>query len=243
MGKKILSLLACIVLSAGMALAQNRVVTGTVIDAETGEPLPGASVKLQGTSTGAVTDNNGNFVLKNVPLSIKKVVVSFMGMETVEASIRNKMTITMTSDSKALEELMVVAYGKQSKSSFTGSAAIVGADEIAKVSVTNAIDALKGKAAGVQINTATGQPGSTPQVRIRGFNSLVSGMGPIYVVDGSRFAGRLNDITPIVVESMSVLKDAASTALYGARGGNGVILITTKSGKKHKDATINFEAK
>ena len=83
MGKKILSLLACIVLSAGMALAQNRVVTGTVIDAETGEPLPGASVKLQGTSTGAVTDNNGNFVLKNVPLSIKKVVVSFMGMETV----------------------------------------------------------------------------------------------------------------------------------------------------------------
>ena len=243
MGKKILSLLACIVLSAGMALAQNRVVTGTVIDAETGEPLPGASVKLQGTSTGAVTDNNGNFVLKNVPLSIKKVVVSFMGMETVEASIRNKMTITMTSDSKALEELMVVAYGKQSKSSFTGSAAIVGADEIAKVSVTNAIDALKGKAAGVQINTATGQPGSTPQVRIRGFNSLVSGMEPLYVVDGSPFSGSLNDINPNDIESMSVLKDAASTALYGARGGNGVILITTKSGKKHKDATINFEAK
>ena len=128
MGKKILSLLVCTILSAGMALAQTRVVTGTVIDAETGEPLPGASVKLQGTSTGAVTDNNGNFVIKNVPLSIKKVVVSFMGMETVEASIRNKMTITMTSDSKALEELMVVAYGKQSKSSFTGSAAIVGAD-------------------------------------------------------------------------------------------------------------------
>ena len=109
MGKKILSLLACTIFFAGMALAQTRVVTGTVSDAETGEPHPAASDKLQDTSTGAVTDNNGNFVLKNVPLSIKKVVVSFMGMETVEANIRNKMTITMTSDSKAREELVVVA--------------------------------------------------------------------------------------------------------------------------------------
>ena len=241
MEKRLSMLLACLFLSLGMALAQNTV-SGTVVSADDGEPIIGATIRLVGTNFGSVTDVNGKFTL-TPRAGHNKISVSYVGYETQTVTIKPNMQIVLRQDQKQLDEVIVVAYGTQKKSAFTGSAAVVGSEEIGKVQVTNAVDALKGKAAGVQIYTASGQPGSTPTIRIRGINSLNAGNGPLIVLDGSPYDGSLNDINPVDVESMSVLKDAASTALYGARGGNGVILITTKSAKKGKDATITFDAK
>ena len=249
MVKKVLMFLACLLTATSMAFAQFEQVTGTVIDGDTGEPLAGASVKVIGTTMGTLTDINGKFTLKNLPKSATQIEVSFMGMNAVRTAVKRNMAITMTANASDLDEVMVVAYGTAKKSTFTGSAAVLNSEEIEKVQVTNAVDALKGKVSGVQINTATGQPGSTPTIRIRGFNTLSDvygvsgGNDPLIVLDGSPFGGNLNDINPHDVESMTVLKDAASTALYGARGGNGVILITTKSAKKGRDAVITFDAK
>jgi TonB-linked SusC/RagA family outer membrane protein len=241
MEKRLMMFLAALFLMVGTALAQTKV-NGTVTSQDDGQPVIGASVLVVGTQVGTVTDANGTFSL-TVPAGKKTLRITYVGMEPIEVSARPNMRIMLTSDQKALDEVIVVAYGTQKKQTFTGSATVVGADEISKVQVTNAVDALKGKAAGVQIYTASGQPGSTPSIRIRGINSLNAGNSPLLVVDGSPYDGSLNDINPIDVESMTVLKDAASTSLYGARGGNGVILITTKTAKKGKDATITVDAK
>ena len=241
MEKRLMMFLAALFLMVGTALAQTKV-NGTVTSQEDGQPVIGASVLVVGTQVGTVTDVNGRFSL-TVPEGKKTLRITYVGMEPIEVSARPNMRIMLTSDQTALDEVIVVAYGTQKKSSFTGSAAVVGADEIGKVQVTNAVDALRGKAAGVQITNLTGAPGSTPTIRIRGVNSISAGSAPLIVLDGSPYDGSLNDINPTDVESMTVLKDAASTALYGARGGNGVILITTKSAKKGKDAVITVDAK
>ena len=227
MEKRIMTFIACLFLSIGMALAQTHV-SGQVTSSEDGAPVIGASVKVVGSKTaGTVTDVNGGFSL-NVPENAK-IEISYIGMVTKVVKAGKNMNVVLDIDQHSIDEVMVIAYGTQKKSSFTGSAAVVGSKEIGKVQVTNAADALKGKAAGVQLNTASGQPGSTPSIRIRGYNSINAGNDPLIVLDGSPYGGSLNDINPTDVESMTVLKDAASTALYGARGGNGVILITTKS--------------
>ena len=241
MEKRLTMFLACLFLSMGLAIAQTKV-NGTVTSQEDGQPVIGATVVVVGTQDGTVTDVNGQFSL-TVPAGKNTLRITYVGMEPIEVSARPNMRIMLTSDQTALDEVIVVAYGTQKKSSFTGSAAVVGSEEIGKVQVTNAVDALRGKAAGVQITNLTGAPGSTPTIRIRGVNSISAGSAPLIVLDGSPFDGSLNDINPTDVESMTVLKDAASTALYGARGGNGVILITTKSAKKGKDAVITFDAK
>lgn len=241
MGKKLWLFLACMLMATGMAFAQKQI-TGTVVDAENGEPLIGVAVRVPNTSTGVLTDANGKFSV-TLPAGQKNLNFSFMGMKPASIAARNGMVVHMETDTKAMDEVMVVAYGTQKKSSFTGSAAIVDAGEIGKLQITNAADALKGKAAGVQIFNASGQVDGQSSIRIRGFNSLVAGQSPLIVLDGSPFDGGLNDIAPSDIETMTVLKDAASTALYGARGGNGVILITTKSGKSHKDAEITVDAK
>ena len=240
MEKKLMTFIACLFLSIGMALAQTQV-SGTVTSSEDGSPVIGASIKVVGTNTGTVTNIDGNFSL-NVSANAK-LEVSYIGMVTKTVKAAKNMKIVLDPDNHALDEVMVVAYGTQKKSAFTGSAAIVDAKEIGKVQVTNAVDALKGKAAGVQIYTGSGQPGATPTIRIRGFNSKSAGNDPLIVLDGSPFSGSLNDINPADVESMTVLKDASSTALYGARGGNGVILITTKSGQKGTKGTLTVDAK
>ena len=242
MGKKIFLFLACMCMTASMAFAQ-RQITGTVVDSEMGEPIPGASVKIQGTTIGAFTDADGKFTLTNVPSNSKTAVISFMGMKTAEVAIRNNMNVILIPDVKAMDEVMVIAYGTQKRSAFTGSASVVGAEEIGKVQAVNFTDALKGKASGVQITTPSGQPGTAPSIRIRGFNSLNAGMDPLIVVDGVPYEGSLNDINTQDIENITVQKDAASSALYGARGGNGVIMITTKTAKKGKDAKVTFDAK
>jgi TonB-linked SusC/RagA family outer membrane protein len=240
MEKRLMMFLVGFFLFVGSALAQTNV-SGTVTSSQDGEPVVGAAVKVEGTNTGTVTDVDGHFRL-SAPAGAR-LTISYLGMKPQTLKAGSNMRVVMEADNKTLDEVMVVAYGTQKKSSFTGSAAIVGSDEIGKVQVTNAVDALKGKASGVQIYNATGQPGSTSTIRIRGINSINSGNNPLIVVDGSPFDGDLNTINPIDVESMTVLKDAASTALYGARGGNGVILITTKSGKKGQAAKITVDAK
>ena len=237
MEKRLMTFIACLFLSIGMALAQTQV-SGTVTSSEDGSPVIGASIKVVGTNTGTVTDVDGKFSL-NVAQGAK-LEVSYIGMHPKTVNASSNMKVVLNPDSKSLDEVMVVAYGTQKKSAFTGSAAVVGAADIAKVQVQNPVNALVGKASGVQINTASGQPGSNPTIRIRGISSINAGNSPLYVVDGIPFDGDLNDINPNDIESLTVLKDAASAALYGARGANGVIMLTTKQGNRsHSSITVD----
>ena len=169
-------------------------------------------------------------------------MVSFIGMKTQEVVIRPKMSITLKPDAEILDEVVVTAYGTSTKGSFTGSAAVMKADKLEKRQVSNVSQALAGAVAGVQIQSSNGQPGVSATIRVRGVGSINADANPLYVVDGVPFDGDLSSINTQDIESMTVLKDAASTALYGARGANGIIMITTKKGKSGK-ATVNFDAK
>ena len=243
MGKKFLLFFACLLMSASMAFAQSQPVTGTVIDSETGEPLVGATVRVEGTTIGTLTDVNGKFTLRNLPKDAEMISVSFMGMNTVKAYIKPHMAITLTPNAQDMNEVMVVAFGTATKESFTGSAKVVGQEELSKSTVNSVTNALAGAVPGLQLSSANGAPGSSPTIRVRGFSSINASNDPLIIVDGAPYPGDIGNINPNDVESMTVLKDAASTALYGARGSNGVIIITTKGGKKVKDATITFDAK
>ncbi len=242
--KKLFLLLVAVITLGLSASAQTRSVQGTVIDAENGEPLIGVSVTV-GTENknGVTTDIDGNFSIK-VPASAKSLTVSYIGYQTQVVSIKDgKMLIQLHQDNELLDPVIVVAYGKQTKSSFTGSAATVGSASIEKTQVTNVLDALSGKVPGLQLSNASGAPGgSDPTIRVRGFSSLNASNSPLVIVDGSPFTGDINSLNTNDIESMSVLKDAASNALYGARGANGVILITTKRAKLG-EATVTVDAK
>ena len=238
-------LFACLLMGASVVTAQTSKVTGLVIGAEDNEPVIGATVAVKGVPTlGAITDIEGKFVIENLPSSAKTLVVSYVGMTTQEVTIHPYVKVHMHSDAEILDEVMVVAYGTAKKSAFTGSAAVVKTDDIAKVQTSNAVTALTGKVAGVQLNTASGQPGQTsPSIRIRGISSINAGNDPLIILDGTPYAGDMNDINAQDIESMTVLKDAASNALYGARGANGVIMITTKKAKQDSKAIVNVDAK
>ena len=240
MEKRLMTFIACLFLSLGMALAQTQV-SGTVTSSEDGSPVIGASIKVVGTNTGTVTDIDGNFSL-NVPAN-SKLEVSYIGMVAKTVKAGKSMKIVLDADNHSLDEVMVVAYGTAKKSAFTGSAAVVKSDEIGKIQVSNPVDALTGKVSGVQLYNNTGQPGVTsPSINIRGISSINAGTAPLVIVDGAPFDGDLNTISNQDVESMTVLKDAASAALYGARGANGVILITTKNASKGV-SSITVDAK
>ncbi|MBP3519361.1 MAG: TonB-dependent receptor [Parabacteroides sp.] len=218
-----------------MANAQTTKVTGTVISAEDNEPIIGASVVVKGTTTGVVTDFNGAFSL-DVPSSAKTLVVYFVGMKTQELAIKPKMNVILEVDNKMLDEVVVVAYGTAKKESLTGSVSVVDSKKIEKRLTTSVTGALEGSAPGVQVNNTYGEPGAAPSIRIRGFGSLVSGAtDPLYVVDGVPFDGNIAELNSNDIESMSILKDAASSALYGNRAANGVVLITTKRGRGNSD--------
>ena len=244
MKKKHALIIAALSFSCGLAHAQGfREVTGTITSSDDGMPVVGATVQIIGTNSYVITDVNGRFTIKNTSRSDKKIRISCIGMKTVEVSPQEKMQITLTPSSASLDEVMVVAYGTAKKSSFTGSAAVVKAEEIGKVQSSNVANALTGKVAGVQLNNTSGQPGSTtPAIRIRGISSINAGNAPLVILDGAPYDGDLNNLNAQDIESMTVLKDAASNALYGARGANGVILITTKKGKMDQ-TSITFDAK
>ena len=242
--KRVLFLLTFICMGIGMATAQTATITGKVYSEADGEPVFGASVFVVGTSVGAGTDMEGNFTIENVPATATTLRVSYVGMTTQEVQIvRGKpMRIILVEDGVTLDDVVVVAYGTAKKSAFTGSASVVKAETIEKRQVSNITNALTGAIAGVQITSSNGQPGVSATVRVRGVGSLNAGNDPLYVVDGMPFDGDISSINPADIENMSVLKDAAASALYGARGANGVIMVTTKKGNSG-NARVSFDAK
>ena len=219
---------------------QEKRVTGTVTSE--GEPLPGVSVQLKGASSGTITDIDGKYSIE-VPAT-GTLVFRFVGMRTVEQPVNNRsvINVTLESESKELEEVMVVAYATAKKYSFTGAASTMKAGEIEKLQTSSISRVLEGTVSGVQASAASGQPGTDAEIRIRGIGSINASSAPLYVVDGVPFDGSVNSINPDDISSMTVLKDAASAALYGSRGANGVIIITTKQGDQNTKATVKVKA-
>ncbi|MDR0895350.1 MAG: TonB-dependent receptor [Prevotellaceae bacterium] len=243
MKKKLMLLCAMLVMGIGAVMAQTTTVQGIVTSDEDGQPVIGASVMVVGTSLGAITDLDGKFTISNVPSSAKTLQVSFIGMQTLDVPIKpGTINVVLKSDSEMLDEVMVVAYGTAKKSAFTGSASTIKSDKLEKRTVSNVTQALSGQAAGVQTYGDDGAPGSSATVRIRGIGSMSASNAPLYVVDGVPFDGSINTINSTDIESMTVLKDAAANSIYGARGANGVILITTKSGQSG-EAKVTVDAK
>ncbi|MBQ9357882.1 MAG: TonB-dependent receptor [Prevotella sp.] len=241
MEKRIMTLLAMLFLFLGGAFSQTRV-NGTVVSQDDGEPVIGATVQVVGTQVGTVTNSNGQFSL-TCPAGSNTLRITYVGMEPLEVSARPNMRILLTSDQTALDEVIVVAYGTQKRSAFTGSAAQLTSKQIESHVASNVMSALAGSTPGVQVMSTNGDPASNaPTIRIRGIGSMSASNSPLYVVDGMPYDGNVNAINPNDVESMTVLKDAAASAIYGARGANGVVIITTKKGRD-QDAEIKFDAK
>jgi len=217
-------------------------VEGTVIDHD-GEPLIGVNIQVKGSTKGTATDFDGRFTLEDVDEDAV-LVVSYVGYQTIEVPVegQNQITITMVMDSELLDEVVVIAYGTSTRGSFTGSVGVVGADLLEKRQVSNVTNSLSGAVAGVQVLNNNGQPGTSATVRVRGVGSINAGTNPLYVVDGLPYDGDIASLNSADIESMVVLKDAASTSLYGARGANGIIMITTKKGARG-EARVNFNAK
>ena len=227
-------------LFAGSALAQTKI-SGTVLSQDDGQPIIGAAVKVDGTSTGMLTDVNGRFSL-TMPEGKNQITVSYLGYESQTLKVKNGMRVFLKSDAATLDEVIVVAFGTAKKSAFTGSAKAVGSEDIKLTQTTSVTGALAGNVAGVQLTQSSGSPSGSPTIRIRGFGSLNAGNDPLIIVDGAPYSGDMANINPNDVETMTVLKDAASNALYGARGANGVVMITTKKAKSG-DAVVTFDAK
>ena len=245
-------LMAFLVIGIGLVNAQISKVTGHVTSDEDGLPVVGASVLVEGTTVGTVTDIDGNFTLTNVPSSAKTLVISFIGFQTQKVDVKSNVNVVLKSDAEVLDEVMVVAYGTAKKSSFTGSASVMKASDIStqKQSLVKSLD---GKVAGVRVGASTGDPGSDQKILIRGIGSISGSTQPLYVIDGVAVVNDdmtsglksqsiLSSINPDDIESMTILKDAAAASLYGCRAGNGVVIITTKQGKEGKTkVTYNME--
>jgi TonB-linked SusC/RagA family outer membrane protein len=223
------------------AQAQTRQVSGRVLNAGDKTPLPGVSVLLKGTTNGATTNTDGAFDL-NVPADGGTLVFSFVGFESVEQPIGSSASfnVQLKEQSQDLNEVVVVGYGTQRKRDITGSVASISAEQVAETPIARADQILQGRVSGVQVTQTNSEPGGNVSIRIRGTNSINTGNEPLFVVDGFPGAGDLNSINPSDIESVEILKDASATAIYGSRGANGVVLITTKKGKVGK-GTINLE--
>jgi TonB-linked SusC/RagA family outer membrane protein len=230
--RKITCLLAVLLFCAAGLSAQNKTVTGKVTDEKEGTPLSGVSITVKGSTIGTVTKPDGTFSL-SIPVNSKIIILSIVDYETKEVAINNQssISVTLNSSSKSLSEVVVVAYGTQKRESITGSVSKIGSDQLESRLTTNITQSLAGAAPGIAATSGNGQPGSSAAIRIRGFGSVNASSAPLYVVDGFPYGGFIGDINTNDIESISLLKDASSTALYGARAANGVILITTKKGK------------
>ncbi|MDE6027530.1 MAG: SusC/RagA family TonB-linked outer membrane protein, partial [Muribaculaceae bacterium] len=232
----IMTLVACS--WAAMAQVTYR---GTVVDAENNEPLMGATIMPIGGGEGTSADIDGKYSI-SVPKNVTTARVSYVGYQEQVVKLTNNMTIKLVSTEQNLDDVVIVAYGTANKESLTGSVAVVGSKEIEDRPVTSVTAALEGNAPGVQVNNSVGYPGSSPSILIRGYNTINGATSaPLVVVDGIVYSGSISDLNPADVESMSVLKDAASSALYGNRGANGVILITTKKAKQAGKVEVTLE--
>ncbi len=251
--RKILLLCLTVLLAVGHGdlLAQQRTITGRITSQEDGSALPGVNVVIRGSTNGTVTDSDGNYSL-SIPGPGTVLTFSFIGLKTqeIEAGDRSQIDVRMEQDATQLTEVVVVGYGQQDKRTLTSAISSVSGDEVNRVPVASFDQALNGKASGVQVSIGSGLLGRAPRIRIRGTNSITSGADPLVVIDGVPMldgnastvaeSNALGDINPSDIESYQVLKDGAATAIYGSRAANGVILITTKSGKSGK-VHINYD--
>lgn len=218
------------------AVQQVKQATGQVTDSQ--GPLIGATVMEKGTTNGTVTDLNGNFTLQVKPGAT--LVISYVGYESQEVAAGTDVRVTMREDGHVVNEVVVIGYGTQRREAVTGSVANVGGEKLNQVPATNAAQALQGRVAGVLMTQTSSQPGAEMQIRIRGQRSLSASNDPLIVLDGIPFMGQLSDITPTDIKSMDILKDASATAIYGSRGANGVIIITTVKGSQGTPAKVTY---
>ena len=239
MEKRLTMFFACLFLSLGMAMAQTKV-SGTVLSQDDGQPIIGAAVKVVGTSTGQQTDVNGRFSL-TLPAGKNELTISYLGMESKTVIAKNGMRVFLKSDAKTLDDVVVVAYGTAKRHSITGAVSSIDAEDISKRIGSNVTGALEGAAPGIQVNNTYGEPGSEPTIRIRGIGTINGSNSPLYVVDGVIYSGNIADLNPNDIQSMSVLKDAASAALYGNRAAAGVVIITTKNARTSNVPTIGLK--
>lgn len=228
-----------IVLSAESTKSTQRKVTGVVTD-EKGEPIIGANIVEKGTTNGAITDLDGKYSLTISSGSILQISYIGYNSQEIKSGNGNVLNISLREDTEALDEIVIIGYGTVKKSDLTGAVGSVQMKDVSQVGITSADRALQGQIAGVQVNAKTGQPGEGMMIRIRGGNSLAGGNDPLYVIDGMPVESMSSDINPEDISSMEVLKDASSTAIYGSRGANGVVLITTKRGKEG-NVSINYD--
>ena len=221
-----------LLLMSAIGMAQTSI-SGTVL-AEDGSPIPGVNVVVQGTTTGATTDFDGNFTISAASGDV--LSISYVGFITQAVTLAEETTlnITLQESYDQLDEIIVTGYGTRKKSSLTGAIAKIGGDDIAAIQATRADDALAGKLAGVFIQNQNGEPGADPKIQIRAASSISGDSNPLVVVDGYPISGSLVTVNPNDIESLEVLKDASSAAIYGSRGANGVILVTTKKGRSGK---------
>jgi TonB-linked SusC/RagA family outer membrane protein len=217
-------------------------VTGTVTDVS-GQPLPGVTVVEKGTTNGTITDIDGKYSLKNVPANAT-LIFSFVGMESTEFSLegRTKLDVVMQEQTIGLEEVVAIGYGVQRKEEVTGSVVSVDAEQMKAIPSANVSQALQGRISGVEMTQTSSKPGASMQIRIRGTRSLNASNDPLIVLDGIPFAGSINDISPSDIKSLEILKDASATAIYGSRGANGVIIITTNKGKMGQKAIVTYNS-
>ena len=241
MKRKLTMILAGLFLSIGMALAQTSI-TGTVVSQEDGQPVIGATVRVPGSNTGAVTDVDGKFTI-SAPQGAE-LSVSYIGMKTVTVKAANNMKVTLEPDDASLDELVVVGYGSARKlGTIAGSVSSVSSEAIANRPAANVADALQGQVAGLQVFTSSGEPSSTSSMTIRGTTSINASTEPLYILDGSEIsASTFVSLNPNDIENVTVLKDASSTAIYGSRAANGVVIVTSKKGKFGEAPTISVSA-
>ncbi|MBR6018465.1 MAG: SusC/RagA family TonB-linked outer membrane protein [Paludibacteraceae bacterium] len=239
--KKVFTLLLLVV--ATLTMYAQKQVSGVVVDTN-GDPVIGASIVAKGTTQGTVSDIDGKFEM-NVPTTVKTLIVSYLGMSQKEVPAGKNIKVVLEESTEQLEEVMVTGYGTVSKGSYAGSAQAVKAEELEKKNPSEVTKALAGEVAGVQVINSSGQPGSVAGIRIRGIGSISASSEPLYVVDGIPLdAGSISSIDPGDIASLTVLKDATATSLYGSRGANGVVVITTKKGSSHgDDAKIEIDVK
>lgn len=243
--KRLTLFFLCLITSIGWAAAQNRIVKGTVTSSEDNEPIIGANVVVVGhTTIGAQTDLDGNFTIPNVPADAKQLRFTYTGMTPKVVSISNVMNVVLDPDAAELETVVVLGYGTGQKlSTVSGSVARVSSEKLAEKPVSNVMDALQGQVAGMQVMTTSGDPTQVASVAIHGRGSLTASSAPLYIVDGMQTdLSVVATMNPNDFESMTVLKDASSTSIYGARAANGVIIITTKRGKMGERGRVSFNA-
>ena len=231
---------SALILMSGAIFGQTTV-SGTVTDAESGDPLVGATVLEKGTLNGTITDVSGNFTI--AVKSGASLVFSYVGFKTQEVAVGNQTSINvgLEIDVSSLDEVVVVGYGTQLKEDLTGAVSLVNADELKKQATNDVAQMMQGRVAGVSVRT-DGQPGATPQIRIRGVSTFGIGTSaePLYVVDGFPISGGIRDLNPNDIESIQILKDATAGAIYGNRAANGVVIIETKKGRRGEQFSVEF---